>query len=155
MLENYKIFLLSNSFSWRLNNYNNNLSIQLLSIVICSTCLIYSYSLYSKNFIMSSCLLTKERSERFRKRFSQTSESNLSKLLSTASSFYKDDNKFFVETTMLYKIWKTRSLVLDQETNRLVEISRQQKNKIKELKVRLQAKKNTSSSFIYFKYSRS
>ena len=53
---------------------------------------------------MSSCLLTKERSERFRKRFSQTSESNLSKLLSTASSFYKDDNKFFVETTMLYKI---------------------------------------------------
>jgi len=155
LLENYKIFLLSNSFSWRLNNYNNNLSIQLLSIVICSTCLIYSYSLYSKNFIMSSCLLTKERSERFRKRFSQTSESNLSKLLSTASSFYKDDNKFFVETTMLYKIWKTRSLVLDQETNRLVEISRQQKNKIKELKVRLQAKKNTSSSFIYFKYSRS
>ncbi len=52
---------------------------------------------------MSSRISTKERLERFRKRFSQASKASSSKLLSAASSLHKDDDKSFVETTMLYK----------------------------------------------------
>ncbi len=56
---------------------------------------------------------------------------------------------------MFYKIWKTRSLALDQETDWLYELNKQQEDEIKELKIRLQAKENTSSDFIYSERSRS
>lgn len=104
---------------------------------------------------MSSRASTEERSEGFRKRFSQASEASSSKPLSAASSLHEDDDESFVETAVLYKTWKAQSLALDQETNRLAEVSRRQENEIKELKVRLQAKKNTSSSFTYSERSRS
>ncbi len=55
---------------------------------------------------------------------------------------------------MFYKIWKTRSLALDEETDQLYKLNKQQEDEIKELKTKLQAKENTSSDFIYFKRSR-
>ena len=56
---------------------------------------------------------------------------------------------------MFYKIWKTWSLVLDEEIDWLYELNKQQEDEIKELKTRLQAKENTSSDFIYSERSRS
>ncbi len=56
---------------------------------------------------------------------------------------------------MFYDIWKARSLVLDEETDRLYELDKQQEDEIKELKTRLQAKENTSSDFTYSERSRS
>jgi len=56
---------------------------------------------------------------------------------------------------VFYEIWKTRSLALDEETNRLYELNKQQEDEIKELKTRLQAKENTSSDFIYSERSKS
>ncbi len=50
---------------------------------------------------------------------------------------------------MFYEIWKTRSLVLDKETDQLYELNKQQEDEIKELKIRLQVKENTFSDFIY------
>ncbi len=56
---------------------------------------------------------------------------------------------------MFYEIWKAWSLVLDEETDRLYELDKQQEDEIKKLKTRLQAKENTSSDFIYSERSRS
>jgi len=56
---------------------------------------------------------------------------------------------------MFYEIWKTWSLVLDEETDWLYELNKQQEDEIKELKTRLQAKEITSSDFTYFERSRS
>ena len=56
---------------------------------------------------------------------------------------------------MFYEIWKTRSLVLDKETDWLYELDKQQEDEIKELKTRLQTKENTSSDFIYSERSKS
>ncbi len=56
---------------------------------------------------------------------------------------------------MFYKIWKTRSLALDEETDQLYKLNKQQENEIKKLKTKLQAKENTSSDFIYSEHSRS
>ena len=56
---------------------------------------------------------------------------------------------------MFYEIWKARSLALDEETDRLYELGKQQEDEIKELKARLQAKENTSSDFTYSERSRS
>ncbi len=56
---------------------------------------------------------------------------------------------------MFYKIWKARSLVLDEETDQLYELDKQQEDEIKELKTKLQAKENTSFDFIYSERSRS
>ncbi len=54
------------------------------------------------------------------------------------------------------ELWqKTWSLALNEETNQLYELNKQQEDEIKELKTKLQAKKNASSDFIYFKRSRS
>jgi hypothetical protein len=55
---------------------------------------------------------------------------------------------------VFYEIWKTWSLALDEETDQLYELDKQQEDKIKELKTRLQAKENTSSDFIYSERSR-
>jgi len=56
---------------------------------------------------------------------------------------------------VFYEIWKAWSLVLDEETDRLYELDKQQEDEIKKLKTRLQAKENTSSDFIYSERSRS
>ncbi len=56
---------------------------------------------------------------------------------------------------MFYEIWKTWSLALDEETDQLYELNKQQEDEIKKLKTRLQAKENTSFDFIYSERSRS
>jgi len=110
---------------------------------------------------MSSHSSTEERFEEFRNRFSQTSDADSSKSRtksSSAASFIHEDDESFTETIILlvfYEIWKTRSLVLDEETDRLYELDKQQEDEIKELKTRLQAKENTSSDFMYSECSRS
>jgi len=50
---------------------------------------------------------------------------------------------------VFYEIWKTQSLALDEETNWLYELNKQQEDEIKELKIKLQVKENTFSDFIY------
>jgi len=56
---------------------------------------------------------------------------------------------------VFYEIWKAWSLALDEETDWLYELDKQQEDEIKKLKIRLQAKENTSSDFIYSERSRS
>ncbi len=100
---------------------------------------------------------TEERSEEFRTRFSQTSDTDSSKP-SSAASFLHEDDESFAETIIslvFYEIWKARSLALDKETDRLYELDKQQEDEIKELKARLQTKENTSSHFTYSERSRS
>ncbi len=110
---------------------------------------------------MSSRSSTEERFEEFRNRFSQISDADSSKSRtksSSAASFIHEDDESFAETIILfvfYEIWKARSLALDEETDRLYELDKQQEDEIKELKTRLQAKENTSSDFIYSERSRS
>ncbi len=104
---------------------------------------------------------TEERSEEFRNRFSQTSDAGSSKSRtkpSSAAPFIHEDDESFAETVILlvsYETWKARSLALDEETDRLYELDKQQEDEIKELKARLQAKENTPSDFIYSERSRS
>ncbi len=110
---------------------------------------------------MSSHSSTEERFEEFRNRFSQTSDADSSKSRtksSSAASFIHEDDESFAEMIILfvfYEIWKTQSLVLDEETDRLYELNKQQEDEIKELKTRFQAKKITSSDSTYFERSRS
>ena len=49
---------------------------------------------------------------------------------------------------------KLKSLALDEETDQLYKLNKQQEDEIKELKTRLQTKENTSSDFIYSEHSR-
>ncbi len=104
---------------------------------------------------------TEERSEEFRNRFSQTSDAGSSESRtepSSAVSFIHEDDESFAETIIspvFYEIWKAQSLALDEETDRLYELDKQQEDEIKELKARLQAKENTSSDFTYSERSRS
>ncbi len=56
---------------------------------------------------------------------------------------------------MFYEIWKAWSLALDKDTDQLYKLNKQQEDKIKKLKTRLQTKENTSSDFIYFERSKS
>jgi len=110
---------------------------------------------------MPSRSLTEERFEEFRNRFSQTSDADSSKPRtesSSAASFIHEDDESSAETIIplvSYEIWKARSLALDEETDRLYELDKQQEDEIKELKTRLQAKENTSSDFTYSERSRS
>ncbi len=110
---------------------------------------------------MPSRSLTEERFEEFRNRFSQTPDADSSKPRTkspSAASFIHEDDESFAETVIpfvFYETWKARSLVLDEETDRLYELGKQQEDEIKELKTRLQAKENTSSDFIYSERSRS
>ncbi len=104
---------------------------------------------------------TEERFEEFRNRFSQISDADSSKSRTKSSSaalFIHEDDESFAETIILfvfYEIWKAWSLALDEETDRLYELDKQQEDEIKELKTRLQAKENTSSDFTYSERSRS
>ncbi len=100
---------------------------------------------------------TEEHFEEFRNCFSQISETDSSKL-SSAESFINEDNESFTETVILsvsIENWKARCMILDRETDRLNELSKQRDNEIKELKTRLQTKEITSSDFIYSERSRS
>ncbi len=109
---------------------------------------------------MSSHLFIEERFEEFQDRFSQISDADSLKSRtksSSAASFIHEDDELFAETIIslvFYEIWKTRSLALDEETDWLYELDKQQEDKIKELKTRFQAKENTSSDFIYSERSR-
>ncbi len=104
---------------------------------------------------------TEKHFEEFRNRFSQISDADSSKSRTESSSaalFIHEDDESFAETIIslvFYEIWKARSLVLDEETDRLYELDKQQEDEIKELKTKLQAKENTSSDFTYFERSRS
>ncbi len=110
---------------------------------------------------MFSCSLTEERFEEFQNRFSQTFDADSSKSRtksSSAASFIHEDDESFAEMIILfmfYEIWKAWSLALDEETDWLYELDKQQEDEIKELKTRLQAKENTSSDFTYSERSRS
>jgi len=92
---------------------------------------------------MSSRPLTEERSEEFRNRFSQIPDADSSESRtksSSAASFIHEDDESFAETIIFlvfYEIWKARSLALDEETDRLYELDKQQEDEIKELKTRL------------------
>ncbi len=96
---------------------------------------------------MSSHLSTEEYFKEFQNCFSQISDADSLKSrtkLSSAASFIHEDDESFAETMILlmfYEIWKTWSLVLDEETDWLYKLDKQQENEIKELKTRLQAKK--------------
>ena len=110
---------------------------------------------------MSSRSFTEERFEEFRNHFSQISDASSLKSRmksSSAALFIHEDDESFAETIILlvfYEIWKTQSLALDEETDQLYELDKQQEDEIKELKTRLQAKENTSSDFIYSERSKS
>jgi len=104
---------------------------------------------------------TEERSEEFRNRFSQTPDADPSKPRTeppSAAPFIHEDDESSAETvipSVSYETWKARSLALDEETDRLYELGKQQEDEIKELKTRLQAKENTPSGSIYSERSRS
>ncbi len=110
---------------------------------------------------MSSCSFIKECFKEFRNHFFQTSDADSLKSRtksSSAASFIHEDDESFAEmiiSLVFYEIWKARSLALDEETDRLYELNKQQEDEIKELKTRLQVKESTSSDFIYSERSRS
>ncbi len=106
---------------------------------------------------MSKRSFIEECFEEFWSRFSQTSDTDSSKL-SSAESFISEDDESFAETVILsvsIENWKARCMILDREMNRLNKLSNQRDNEIKELKTRLQTKEITSSDFIYSERSRS
>ncbi len=106
---------------------------------------------------MSKRSFIKERFEEFWSRFSQISETDSSKLFN-AESFINEDDESFAETVILsasIENWKAWCMILDRETDKLNELSKQQDDEIKELKTRLQTKEITSSDFIYSECSRS
>ncbi len=81
-----------------------------------------------------------EHSEEFRIRFFQIFDADSLKSSSAASFIHEDDESFtdIIILFIFYEIWKTWSLVLDEETDQLYELNKQQEDEIKELKTRLQ-----------------
>ncbi len=142
--------LINNILFWRLNTW---------SYIFINT-VEHHHSLdlvLSSNFIMSKRSFIKKRFKEFQNHFFQISETDSSKL-SSAESFINEDDKSFAETVILsvsIENWKTWCMILDRETNRLNELSKQWDNEIKELKTRLQTKEITSSDFIYSERFRS
>jgi len=135
---------------WRLN-------ITLYVFLLQSSSIIIRSILFQTNLIMLSHSSTEEHFEEFRNRFFQISDADSSKSSSVASFIQKDDESFIemIILLMFYEIWKTWSLALDEETDQLYELNKQQEDEIKELKTRLQAKEITSSDSIYSERSRS
>jgi len=113
------------------------------------------------NLIMFSRLSTEKHFKEFRNRFFQIFDADSLKSRTKSSSaalFIHEDDESFAEmiiSLMFYEIWKTWSLALDEETDQLYELNKQQEDEIKKLKTRLQAKEITSSDFIYSERSRS
>ncbi len=72
---------------------------------------------------MSSHSFIEEHFEEFRNRFSQISDADSlkwwTKSLSAASFIHEDEESFaeMIISLMFYEIWKTWSLVLDEETD--------------------------------------
>ena len=85
---------------------------------------------------MSSRSSTEERFEEFRNRFSQISDADSSiswTKSSSAALFIHEDDESFAEmiiSFVFYEIWKTRSLVLDEETDQLYKLDKQQEDEI-------------------------
>ncbi len=122
----------SHFLCWRLNLTSYIFLLQLSSIVICLI-------LFQTILIMFNHSFTEECSEEFRNHFSQISDADSLKS-SSAASFIHEDDESFIETIIFfvfYKIWKTQSLALDEETNQLYKLNKQQEDKIKELKTKL------------------
>jgi len=144
----------SHLLCWRLNITLYVFLLQLSSIIIHSI-------FFQTNLIMFSHSSAEEHFEEFQSRFSQISDADSSKSRtksSSVASFIHEDDESFAEMIILlmfYEIWKAWSLVLDEETDQLYELNKQQEDEIKELKTRLQAKENTSSDFIYSERFRS
>jgi len=144
----------SHLLCWRLN-------ITLYVFLFQSSNIVIHLILFQTNLIMFSHSFTEECFEEFRNYFSQISDADSFKSRtksSSAASFIHEDDELFAETIislMFYEIWKARSLALDEETDRLYELNKQQEDEIKELKTKLQAKENTFSDFIYSERSRS
>ncbi len=101
---------------WRLNLISYIFLLQSLSIIIHS-------ALFQTNLIMSSHSFIEEHFEEFRNRFSQISDADSlkwwTKSLSAASFIHEDEESFaeMIISLMFYEIWKTWSLVLDEETD--------------------------------------
>ncbi len=139
---------------WRLN-------ITLYIFLFQSSSIVIRSILFQTNLIMFSHSSTEEHFKEFRNRFSQISDADSLKSRtksSSAASFIHEDDKSFAEmiiSFMFYEIWKTWSLVLDEETDWLYELNKQQEDEIKELKIKLQVKKITFSDSIYSERSRS
>ncbi len=88
---------------------------------------------------MFSHSFTEEHFKEFRNRFFQTFDADSSKS-SSAASFIHEDDISFAETIIslvFYEIWKAWSLALDEETDQLYELDKQQEDESKELKTRL------------------
>ncbi len=139
---------------WRLNIISYIFLLQSSSIII-------RLILFQTNLIMFSHLSTEECFEEFWNHFFQISDVDSLKSRmksSSAASFIHENDKLFVKMIiffMFYEIWKTQSLILNEETDWLYKSNKQQEDEIKELKIKLQAKENTSSDFIYSERSRS
>jgi len=122
---------------WRLNITLYIFLLQSLSIIT------RSIFLFQTNLIMSSHSFTEEHFKEFRNRFSQISDADSLKSRtksSSAASFIHEDDASFIEMMILfvfYEIWKTQSLVLNEETNQLYKLNKQQEDEIKELKTKL------------------
>ncbi len=109
----------SHLFCWRLNLISYIFLLQSSSIIIHSI-------LFQTNLIMSSCSFIEEHFEEFWNHFSQIFSVNSLKSSSAASFIYKDDESFaeMIILLMFYKIWKTWSLVLNEETNQLYKLNK-------------------------------
>ncbi len=143
----------SHLLCWRLN-------IILYVFLLQSSSIVIHLIFFQINLIMSSCSSIERHFEEFRNRFSQISDADSlksRKKSSSAASFIHEDDESFAEMIIFFvfnEIWKTQSLALDEETDWLYELDKQQEDEIKELKTKLQAKENTSSDFIYSERSR-
>jgi len=121
---------------WRLN-------ITLYIFLFQSSSIVIRSILFQTNLIMFSHSSTEKHFKEFRNRFSQISDADSLKSWtksSSAASFIHEDDKSFAEmiiSLMFYEIWKTWSLVLDEETDWLFELNKQQEDEIKELKIKL------------------
>jgi len=108
----------------------------LLSIVIRSI-------LFQTNLIIFNHSFTEECSEEFWNHFSQIFDADSSKSWmksSSAASFIHEDDESFAKTIIFlvfYEIWKTWSLALNEETDQLYKLDKQQEDEIKELKTKL------------------
>ncbi len=89
---------------------------------------------------MFSHSFTEERFKEFQNHFSQISDADSSKSRTkslSAASFIHEDVTEMIILLVFYKIWKTWSLALDEETDQLYKLNKQQEDEIKKLKTRL------------------
>ncbi len=122
--------LLKNLHCLLKNQSNQSINKSHLIHLSSSNCQASSFVQFSfkTNLIMLSHLFTEERFKEFRNRFSQISDADSSKSWtksSSAASFIHEDDESFTEMIIFfvfYEIWKTWSLVLDEETDQLYKL---------------------------------